>query len=51
MGIGLPEWIIEGKNIICVLGAYGLVFPALIVCLRDILIFKSIKEESSMEVL
>ena len=26
MGIALPKWIIEGKNNIWVLGAYGLVF-------------------------
>jgi hypothetical protein len=36
MGIALPKWIIEGKNNIWVLGAYGLVFggalPALVVC-------------------
>ncbi len=34
MGIALPKWIIEGKNTIWVLGAYGLVFggalPALV---------------------
>lgn len=34
MGIALPKWIIEGKNNIWVLGAYGLVFggalPALV---------------------
>jgi translocation protein SEC63 len=35
MGIALPKWIIEGKNRIWVLAAYGLVFggalPALVV--------------------
>jgi preprotein translocase subunit Sec63 len=39
MGIALPKWIIEGKNNIWVLGAYGLVFggalPALVVCPRN----------------
>jgi translocation protein SEC63 len=39
MGIALPKWIIEGKNNIWVLGAYGLVFgvalPAPVVCLRN----------------
>ena len=36
MGIALPQWIIEGKNNIWVLGLYGLLFggalPALVVC-------------------
>lgn len=35
MGIALPKWIIEGRNNIWVLGAYGLVFggalPAVVV--------------------
>lgn len=36
MGIALPKWIIEGKNNIWVLGAYGILFggalPTLVVC-------------------
>lgn len=36
MGIALPQWIVERKNNIWVLGVYGLLFggalPALVVC-------------------
>lgn len=41
MGIALPQWIIEGKNNIWVLGVYGLLFggalPALVVCVYSLL--------------
>lgn len=40
MGIALPQWIVERKNNIWVLGVYGLLFggalPALVVCVSPL---------------
>lgn len=42
MGIALPQWIIEGKNNIWVLGLYGLLFggvlPLLVVSLLSLFV-------------